>query len=263
MNDMSQVIVPKSDQINADDLIGRDMTITIRDVRISGGQEQPVSIFFDGSEKAFRPCKSMSRVLVAAWGPDAKNYIGRALTLYRDPTVKWGGLEVGGIRISHMTNIDRPMTMALTATKGSRKPYTVKPLAAQQSPAEDGLSAARAAVAGAATLDALRVAWSSKAMAPYRDQLQGLLDQRKAELAFDSPAAAGAAGEAAAPAGAAGDQATVDVIVSAIRSKELLSDLTAYETEIAATYEALPPHLQEQIDAACAEQRRTLQAGKP
>jgi hypothetical protein len=131
MNDMTAVIVPKSDQINADDLIAGPVTITINDVQIRGGQEQPVSIFFAGSEKAFRPCKSMSRVLVAAWGADAKQYVGRSLTLYRDPTVKWGGLEVGGIRISHMTHLESPMTMALTATKGSRKPYTVRPLLAE------------------------------------------------------------------------------------------------------------------------------------
>lgn len=184
MNDMTSAIVPKSDQINADDLISGPMTITIREVQIKGGQEQPVSIYFAGSDKAFRPCKSMSRVLVAAWGPDAKLYVGRSLTLYRDPTVKWGGLEVGGIRISHMTDIVSPMTMALTATKGSRKPYTVKPLAA----ADDGLATARSAISNAATLDALKTAWTSKAMAPYRTQLQGELDARKAELSKEGPA---------------------------------------------------------------------------
>lgn len=128
MNDMTAVIVPKSDQINADDLIAGPMTITITDVQIRGGQEQPVSIFFAGSEKAFRPCKSMSRVLVQGWGADAKAYIGRSLTLYRDPTVKWAGLEVGGIRISHMSHIEGEKLMMLTATKGSRKPHKVKPL---------------------------------------------------------------------------------------------------------------------------------------
>lgn len=132
MNDMSSAIIPKSDQINADDLIAGPMTITIRDVQIKGGQEQPVSIYFDGSDKAFRPCKSMSRVLVGAWGADAKVYIGRSLTLYRDPTVKWGGLEVGGIRISHMSDIDGVKQMMLTATKGSRKPFKVLPLVMQQ-----------------------------------------------------------------------------------------------------------------------------------
>lgn len=129
-DDMRSVIVPKSDQQNADDFISGPRTIKITGVAIQGGQEQPVAISFEGdSGKPYKPCKSMSRVLVASWGPDAKAYIGRSLTLYRDPTIKWGGLEVGGIRISHMSDIDTAMTMALTATKGSRKPFTVKPLA--------------------------------------------------------------------------------------------------------------------------------------
>lgn len=99
MNDMSPVIIPKSDQISADDLISGPMTVTIREVKISPGAEQPVNILVDQTDRAYRPCKSMSRVLVQAWGPDASKYVGRSLTLYRDPTVKWGGLEVGGIRI--------------------------------------------------------------------------------------------------------------------------------------------------------------------
>ncbi len=37
-------------------------------------------------------------------------------------------MAVGGIRISHMSDIAEPITMALTATKGSRKPFTVRPL---------------------------------------------------------------------------------------------------------------------------------------
>ncbi len=126
--DMSQVIIPRSDQINADTLLAGPMTVTIRDVAIRGGQEQPVSIMLEETDLAFRPCKSMSRVLVNAWGPDASQYIGRSLTLYRDPSVKWGGLEVGGIRISHMTHISGEMVMQLTATKGKRNPCIIKPL---------------------------------------------------------------------------------------------------------------------------------------
>lgn len=138
MNDMSAIIVPKSDQWNADDLIAGPRTIRIADVRISPGTEQPVSIGIEGEQKVFRPCKSMSRVLVAAWGPDAKAYVGRSITLYRDPAVKWGGMEVGGIRISHLSHLGREMVMALTATKGKRAPYSVKPLAVQeQAPAAD------------------------------------------------------------------------------------------------------------------------------
>ncbi len=135
MSDMASAIIPKSDQLNADDLIAGPMTVTITGVAVKGGQEQPVSISFDGDNgKPYKPCKSMCRVMVNAWGPDSSKYVGRSMTLYRDPAVKWGGMDVGGIRISHLSDIDAPMTMALTATRGSRKPYTVKPLAAAEPP---------------------------------------------------------------------------------------------------------------------------------
>lgn len=129
MTDMAQAIIPKSDQLNSDDLIAGPITIRITGVAIKPGTEQPVAISFEGdNNKPWKPCKSMSRVLVAAWGADAGKYTDRCLTLYRDPTVKWAGMEVGGIRISHMTHITVPLVMALTATKGSRKLFTVQPL---------------------------------------------------------------------------------------------------------------------------------------
>lgn len=131
MNDMSSVIVPKSDQLNADDLISGPLTITISAVEIRPGTEQPVTIRYEGDGgRPWKPCKSMCRVMVAVWGRDAKAYVGRGITLVRDPAVKWGGVEVGGIRVSHMSDLKGDMTMALTATKGSRKPYTVRPLVA-------------------------------------------------------------------------------------------------------------------------------------
>ncbi len=128
MNDMTAVIAPKSDQINADDLISGTMTITITEVRIRAGEDQPVSMYFEGSNKAFRPCKSMSRALVQIWGPDAAKYIGRSLTLYRDPKVRFGKDEVGGIRISHASHIDERQVLQLTATRGQRKPHKIDPL---------------------------------------------------------------------------------------------------------------------------------------
>lgn len=129
---MASVIEPKSDQVNADDLQGRTMTITITDVVFKGGQEQPVWLSFAGSSKFYRPCKSMCRVLVAGWGLDASKYVGKSLTLYCDPAVKFGPLAVGGIRISHMSHIDGEMQMALTATKGVKKAYRVRPLEMEQ-----------------------------------------------------------------------------------------------------------------------------------
>ena len=133
-SDMRAVIIPKSDQINADDLLAGPLTITVSKVTIRPGTEQPVSIHFEGDGgKPWKPCKSMARVMVHCWGPDANNYIGRTMTLYCDPSVRWGGMEVGGIRISHMTDINGVQTMALTATKGSKKPFKVMPLKATPS----------------------------------------------------------------------------------------------------------------------------------
>lgn len=131
--DMTMFITPKSDQLNADDLIGGPRTITVTKVSANqGSAEQPVSIYFDGDNgKPYKPCKSMRRVLVHIWGSDARNYIGRSMTLYCDPGVQFGGMKVGGIRISHMSHIDAEKTMALTATRSKRAPYTVHPLKAE------------------------------------------------------------------------------------------------------------------------------------
>lgn len=134
MTDLGATIAPKSDQLNADDLINGPITIKVRKVSANpGSAEQPISIYFDGDgEKPYKACKSMRRVLVQVWGRDGASYVGKSMTLYRDPSVKFGGLEVGGIRISHMSDIDKPTTMALTATKAQRKPFTVHPLAADK-----------------------------------------------------------------------------------------------------------------------------------
>lgn len=131
MNDMAATIIPKSDQMNADDLIGGPRTITVTGVSIAAGEEQPVSFRFEGDNgKPFKPCKSMRRVIVLMWGGDTKAYPGRSMTLYRDPKVTWGGMEVGGIRISHMSHIEEDTTLVLTATQKKRAPYRVKKLAA-------------------------------------------------------------------------------------------------------------------------------------
>lgn len=135
--DMAATVAPKSDQMNADDLIAGPRTITISRVAGTGNADQPVAVFFDGDGgKPFKPCKSMRRVMISAWGADAAQYVGRSMTLYRDAKVAFGGMEVGGIRISHMSHLQRELSLALTVTKAKRAPYSVKPLVVAP-PAED------------------------------------------------------------------------------------------------------------------------------
>ena len=139
--DVSSTIAPKSDQLNADDLIKGPMTVKITRVRLTGG-EQPVAISFEGDGgKPFLPGKSMRRVLVLIWGDDGASYVGKSMTLYRDEKVIFGGVAVGGIRISHMSGLSAPRTMALTASKAKRAPFTVLPLVEDTGPSLSALVA--------------------------------------------------------------------------------------------------------------------------
>lgn len=129
MINMRNTIIPKSDQLNNDDLIGgKTLTIKITNVSIVNS-DQPASIHFEGDNgKPWKPCKSMCRVMVNVWGDDGRDYIGKHLTLFSDPNVKWGGEKVGGIRISHMEGLTEKRIMPLTATKNTKNPYCVEPL---------------------------------------------------------------------------------------------------------------------------------------
>lgn len=134
MTDVSKTIAPKSDQLNADDLIGiESMTIKVTKVYLLAG-DQPIAIAYEGDNgHPFKPCKSMRRVLVQLWGGNGDDYIGRSMTLFRDVKVKFGGAEVGGIRISHLSHISEPATIALTVSKAVRKPFVVRPLETSRS----------------------------------------------------------------------------------------------------------------------------------
>jgi hypothetical protein len=126
--DLTESIAPKSDQLNAEDLLTGPRTFTVAEVR-QGSAEQPVDVHlveFPG--RPFKPSKTVRRIMVAAWGKDSAAYAGRRLTLYRDPTVRFGGQDVGGIRVSHMSHIEKRITLALTTTRGKRAPFVVDPL---------------------------------------------------------------------------------------------------------------------------------------
>jgi hypothetical protein len=125
--DLTESIAPRSDQINADDLVGGPATYTIREV-VKGKAEQPFDFLLVETDRAYRPSKTMRRVIVHAWGPDTKDYTGRRLTVYREPTIQFGGKAVGGIRISHMSHIDGPREVMLQVTRGKREKFTVEPL---------------------------------------------------------------------------------------------------------------------------------------
>ena len=135
--DLTESIAPRSDQINADDLIASPMTVTVTEVR-AGNPEQPVSILTaETPGRPYKPSKSMRRVLVAAWGKESANYVGRRMTLYRNPQIKFGGDTVGGIEISNLSDIPKRVSIALTVTRGKKKAFSVDPLPDAPKPTPD------------------------------------------------------------------------------------------------------------------------------
>lgn len=126
--DITRAMAPKSDQLNADDLLGGPRTIRIRDVQVTTG-EQPVSVYFDGDDnRPWKPSKTAMRCLASIWGANAAKWIGMHVTLYNDESVTWAGAAVGGIRVSAIEGISSPRTLQLTKTRGKKVGVTIQPL---------------------------------------------------------------------------------------------------------------------------------------
>lgn len=138
--DMTASAEARSDQINAADLVSGPRTFTIKEV-IKGKATQPFDFILEESPgKAYRPNLGMRRVFIAGWGPKTGAYHGRRVTLFNEPTVIYAGVEIGGIRISHMSHLDEPLKTSLAISQKKKVPYIVQPLpdapTQQQKPTE-------------------------------------------------------------------------------------------------------------------------------
>lgn len=132
VTNLRDTILAKSDQLNADDIIGTGITITVTAVKRGDSAEQPVVIHYQGDNgRPYKPCKTMRRVLIAGWGENGAAWVGRSMSLYNEPSVKFGGVAVGGIRISHMTDIGNGLRLAPNASKGKKQEVIIQPLKAQ------------------------------------------------------------------------------------------------------------------------------------
>lgn len=124
--EIRKAIVPKSDQLNADDLVAGPITVTITAVR-KGDKEQPIIVDIEG-HRPYKPCKTMLRVLVEAYTKEAKDWVGKRMTLYRDPDVLWAGVRVGGIRISHLSGLKEPKTFVVTLSRTRKAEIVIYPV---------------------------------------------------------------------------------------------------------------------------------------
>lgn len=134
MTDIGDTVAAKSDQLNADDLMGGNIVITITRVVVGNKtDDQPVTIYHDWDpKKPYKPSKGMRRVLIHMWGNRSAEYVGKSLGLYRDPKVRFGSDEVGGIRIGAASHIDGPQRVMIQVKKGQKAAHQVKVLQGNQ-----------------------------------------------------------------------------------------------------------------------------------
>lgn len=127
--DLTSTIEADSTQVNAVDLTGSSRIVTI--TGISGGpdKKQPVNIeLAEFPGRAYRPCKTMRRILVHAWGLDTRTYIGRRMEIYNEESVKWGGKAVGGVRIRALSDIPARFDKTLQESQKTYVTYSIDPL---------------------------------------------------------------------------------------------------------------------------------------
>ena len=174
---MRVTIEKKTDQLNFEDFLGGvTRTVTIAGVR-KGSKEQQYDIAIEGDTRYWRPAVTVLKQLVEAWGDDATQWVGRKATLYGDPDVKFGPEKVGGIRVSHLSHIDKPLTVRLTLTRGKRGAFTVQPLV-EPAPAPTPEPSADQ-VAASTSVDELRGWWHASGperraqIEARRDELTG------------------------------------------------------------------------------------------
>lgn len=181
VSDLSFTIVPKSDQLNADQLLSGPMTIRITSVAVGAGDDQPVVVHYEGENgRPYKPCKSMRKLLIFAWGSDGRAWVGKCATLFHAPEVKFGGELVGGIRISHMSDIPKDISVSLTSTKGKKALHNVKVL-------RDHHAAMRAAGDVEALKAAFSAAYKSTKDATAREAYKTTYDARMAEITKPEP----------------------------------------------------------------------------
>lgn len=127
MADISHTLASNSDQLDAADLTEAGGVYTITAVTVTQG-DQPVNVSLSEFPRPWRPAKTVRRILARLWGADSQAWIGKRVHLYNDPTVKWAGEAVGGVRVRAASGIDKAAHVTLPTSRGKYGKYTIQPL---------------------------------------------------------------------------------------------------------------------------------------
>ena len=182
--DLTEASAPRSDQLNAIDMMDGPRTFTIERVE-EGPTEQPMHVHLsEVPGRPYKPSKGMIRVFKWLWGKDTTPYPGRRITLFREPSVKWAGKAAGGIQISHMSDLVGPRTVPLVENRTKTGDITVQPLTepAPNPAPKPTTEPTPEQVAACTDLAELRTMWANAGPERRKD-----IEARNAELDTTAP----------------------------------------------------------------------------
>jgi hypothetical protein len=128
--DIRAATKPKSDQLNYETFLTGPQTFTVSKVT-PGDRDHPVFIHMvECPATPYKPSKGMLKCIAQpdGWGDKSSQWVGKAITLYGDPTVIYGGVEVGGIKVAFLSDIKGDYETLISARRGVRKPHLIKRL---------------------------------------------------------------------------------------------------------------------------------------
>ena len=131
--DIRAATKPKSDQLNYETFLTGSQTFTVSKVT-PGDRDHPVFIHMNECPATpYKPSKGMLKCIAQpdGWGDKSSQWVGKSITLYGDPTVIYGGVEVGGIKVAALSDINGDYETLISARRGVRKPHLIKKIVIQ------------------------------------------------------------------------------------------------------------------------------------
>ena len=126
----------KGEHLSAAELGNRRPTFTIvriGSVRLDDEKKKKevdkAVIYFKEIDRGWVFSKTSGHCLAKMFGEDDDAWIGKRVTLFADPDVKFGGDQVGGIRVSGSPDISQPMTIRIKFPKKKAIEVTLTPTA--------------------------------------------------------------------------------------------------------------------------------------
>lgn len=128
----------KGEYIKAVELeMGREVTMRIAAWRIvklenEKGVSDRLTLWFDATERGMVVNRTNAECIAAMFGAEMDGWIGKRITIYRDPTVRLGKETVDGLRLRGSPDIAAPVNATIKMPRKKAQTITLRPTGRQQ-----------------------------------------------------------------------------------------------------------------------------------